>query len=196
MPKQKRTEQSKALASTLGLDRVVEHGATADMEILQNLLDVMPSDGYALIGGGAVVVHLSKQFRDISPDVDLLTNIEAIKVVKESGQFRMMPNRFGVTVITPGMGIDLMLATRRVERAAIREAQVKNVGGVKMRVAQLAHVVALKVIVSRDKDQDDVVTILTLYPEVMLDARRLLKQTAPDSVDDLASLYALAQLNG
>lgn len=83
-------------------------------------------------------------------------------------QTRVLP----VVHRTTGLPVDIVLAGPGLEEEFLRRAVTQSIDGVAVPVVEIADLVVLKILASRAKDLDDVVTLLRIHGE-SIDARRV-----------------------
>lgn len=73
---------------------------------------------------------------------------------------------------TTGLPVDIVLAGPGLEEEFLQRAVVQSIDGVPVPVVEIADLVVLKVLASRPKDLEDVVTLLRVHGEA-IDAVRV-----------------------
>lgn len=173
----------------------LETAMTREFPLLDRIMEMLPQNSFCLIGGGAVVLHVGKHKRVISPDLDLLVNPVAFEILSKN--FKYLPNRFGITLVnTPDdpIDIDVILAKKMNERLSIKDAVVMTFSGRKLPVISVPNLIVMKMLSGREKDEDDAILLIKEDPTATQIAKLLLKRYKPDLVDDLKSLVMLANL--
>jgi len=154
---------------------------TALDELLARAVNDLRALGHeaALVGGLAVSARAEPRFtRDIDLAVavaddrkaEALVNALALRgyrvvaVVEQETTGRMATVRLENRA-TPGVIVDLLLATTGIEPEVVREAEVLRVaGGIQMRVAAIGHLIALKVLSTDDRRRpQDRIDLKTLF---------------------------------
>lgn len=177
-------------ASHLGLDSIVgmETAFVSDFPTLNQLMAVIPKNQFCVIGGGAVVAHVGKNARKISPDIDLMVDPGVIALLKGKG-FELKKNTHGFSVDSEVLGIDLIVANRKYERTAIAKSTIHNIGGMKLPVISVPFLILMKMLAGRTKDMKDVVLLFKKHPTSLVEVVRMMKIVKPDMVDDVESVY-------
>lgn len=127
---------------------------------------------YIIIGGHAVLIYGEPRFTkdiDITLSVDL-SHIEKIKAIINKLKLKAIPKNVDVftkkTMVLPtidtktGFGIDFIFSNSYYEKTAIKRANIKKIDGLKVNFASLEDLIIHKIISGREKDIEDIKTIL------------------------------------
>lgn len=189
------TKFAKAFGEEIGFEDhyPVEVAMTKEFSTFRKLMNVLPSKSYVVVGGAAVVLHVGKAHRIVSPDIDVLMTPQAMSIANQN--FSTVRNQFGLTIKEGSdIEIDMLVATKTYQRKAINESEQRDYAGTKIPVISAPNLIVMKMMAGRDKDEQDVLLLLKHQPAAAQIARLILKSVKPDLVDDLRSLIAYAKL--
>ena len=157
---------------------------------------------FALIGGLAVSVRTEPRFtRDadfavaVSGDADaeaLIQHLRAVgyeiaALVAQDAVGRLATVRLAIAGDAEGPVMDLLFASSGIEREVVTEADpIELLPGLTVKVASIAHLIALKVL-SRDDDR---------RPQDLVDLRALLRTATPDDVSRAREALSVITVRG
>lgn len=99
-----------------------------------------------------------------------------------------------VTHLKTGLPVDIVLAGPGLEDEFLERAIMRSIDGVQVPVIELADLVVLKILASRPKDLDDVVSLLRIHPGDLDTVRiRTVLKMLEDALGQSDLLSALAQ---
>lgn len=99
-----------------------------------------------------------------------------------------------VTHLKTGLPVDIVLAGPGLEDEFLERAVILSIDGVPVPVIELADLVVLKILASRPKDLDDVVSLLRIHPDDLDTVRiRTVLKMLEDALGQSDLLSALAQ---
>jgi hypothetical protein len=107
-----------------------------------------------ICGSAAVAIHLGKDIRPVTPDLDVLINRDTdciANVFTTFGKEGLTRNRFGFSTVVDGMDVDWLIAKDNWQILAIKNG-VKWHG---LAVMSLPYLIISKLISNRDKDTQD-----------------------------------------
>ena len=133
-----------------------------------------------------MVLHLGKEVRVISPDLDIM--LMPTELSRVAGMFgRMLPGTFGRSVVVDGLTVDFIAATRGWERALVQKAiRLQGIPTIPM-----IGLIALKFGSGHDKDLNDLLKIYLANPKLLEEARPLIKLAFSNEVEDYDSTVML-----
>ena len=127
-----------------------------------------------ICGSAAVAIHLGKDIRAVSPDLDILisNHPEAIaSALSTFGKEHLSRNRFGFSNMVDDMETDWLIAKGQWQMAAIENAVTWN----GLAVMSLPFLIISKLISNRDKDRNDLQLIFNKNEKAFGVAHSLLK---------------------
>lgn len=160
---------------------------------------------YAVIGGLAVGVRVEpRTTKDIDFAVSVASDDEAealIHALRQHGYsidsvFERTDGRLATvrTVATSRVLIDYLFGSSRIEPEIVEEAEIVDIAGVKARVAQPWHLLAMKIKAGRDRDAADIDNLLRdATPAMLARAQRALALMHQRGADPGRNL--IAELN-
>ena len=99
-----------------------------------------------------------------------------------------------VTHLNTGLPVDIVIAGPGLEDEFLERAVILSIDGVQVPVIELADLVVLKILASRPKDLDDVVSLLRIHPGDLDTVRiRTVLKMLEDALGQSDLLSALAQ---
>jgi predicted nucleotidyltransferase len=157
---------------------------------------------FALIGGLAVSVRTEPRFtRDadlavvVAGDSEAETLAHQLRsagfgieaVVEQEAVGRLATVRLSFAAIGLGPVVDLLFASSGIEREVVEQAEaIELLPDLRMRVAQIGHLIALKVL-SRDDDR---------RPQDLVDLKALLRVADPTELDRAKAAVSLIAARG
>jgi hypothetical protein len=151
--------------------------ANGQADIIQILLDIVAETAspYCVIGGLAVNAYVEPV---VSLDIDIVIafrNVEATRRAAERRGLKVEPFEHSVNIVSPQSDLRIQLQTDPRYQEFIPRAELKDVLGYKMFVANLGDVLQGKVWAyadqarrrsKRQKDLADILRIIEIYPQL------------------------------
>ena len=151
--------------------------ANGKSDIVQLLLDILAEKGsrYCMIGGLAVNAYVDPV---VSLDIDIVVAVEDVETTSSAAKERGLevePFLHSINMSSPRSDLRIQLQTDPRYQDFIPRAELKDVLGYKMRVANLEDVLQGKVWVymdetrrksKRQKDLADILRIIEAYPQL------------------------------
>lgn len=175
-------------ADLLGYERYSHIQPRAADDFLSIIAAVLPANEWALIGGAAVVLHLGRSRRVISPDLDLYLSPASERVIRVVFE-QLAPGAFGYLLNYRGLAVDLLIAAEPWQQEAVCLAMA--IAG--YQVVTLPYLIVAKVVAGRDKDLEDLALIYAFAPQAFVEAS-LLCTFAGVEAEDFDSTMALIRV--
>lgn len=165
---------------------------------LKQIFSLLEKGKWCVIGGTAVAIHLGKQTRVVSPDVDLLMTTSQLSLVHDELRQYLRPTSLGFLYVTPDkVEIDFIGAVKRFERDAIQNSvkiRYKDLGEVS--VVSVPHLMVMKFETGREKDLNDLQLLYKHFKhtDMIQKAKFLVRKFYPNSLEDFNSQMELIEL--
>lgn len=166
-------------------------------DILKDLGKTLGKRSYALVGGFAVKAYISKG-RTLTPDIDLLVSSsdkDTMSRFLDSSDLKIQSK--GLWISTMGKGgveLDYKVASDAFEKEVIQNAVAKKFKGQKIYVASVEYLIVMKLMLLRDKDENDIILLLKSKEIDQKKLMKLVTKYANDKVEDLAQLTMMSDL--
>ena len=183
-------QNTHALSHYIGLDAYGPAEADEAFGLIMRITNNLPSRTSCAIGGLAVVTHIGKAQRQISPDLDLLVDPTHLATIAELVPVR--ESTFGFALVGSTIDIDIIASHDAISAHALDSAKLMNLVGTLIRVIAKADLIALKFLSGRDKDYQDINILLqesgaSQAAKLQNAVKDLLLAHVPDLIDDFNS---------